>query len=193
MLTSHLADAGSGSDNRVDGDASGWTFRSPHVADGHAVSTLISGCPPLDVNSTYCNLLQCSDFAGTCVVAERGSEILGWISGYRPPSHPDSFFVWQVAVAQTARGEGLAGRMLDWLIAQPAVAGARMLTTTVTADNAASWSLFTRFAKRHGAALERVPRFDRDLHFGGAHDTEWEARIAPLPTAPPSTKPRSEP
>lgn len=146
------------------------------------MTALVADCAPLDVNSAYCNLLQCSDFAQTCVVAERRGAILGWISGYRPPAHPARFFVWQVAVSAAARGEGLAGRMLDWLISQPAVAGARMMTTTITEDNAASWSLFTGFARRHGASLERVARFDRETHFGGAHDTEWEARIAPLPT-----------
>lgn len=161
----------------------GCTLRSPLPSDGPAVSALIAASPPLDVNSAYCNLLQCSDFADTCVIAERDDDIVGWVSGYRPPAHPDRFFVWQVAVAEAARGEGLGGRMLDWLLARPALAGARMLTTTITEDNAASWSLFTRFACRHGAALERSPRFERGAHFAGAHDTEWEARIAPLPTS----------
>ncbi len=181
MLTDASARAAGAADRDVGAADARWTFRSPQATDGPAISALVAACPPLDINSPYCNLLQCSDFADTCVVAERGGQILGWISGYRPPSHPDRYFVWQVAVAAAARGEGLAGRMLDWLISRPAIAGARMLTTTITADNAASWSLFTGFARRHGASLERLKRFEREPHFGGAHDTEWEARIAPLP------------
>lgn len=147
------------------------------------MTALIAACPPLDRNSAYCNLLQCSDFADTCVVAERGGQVLGWISGYRPPSHPDRFFVWQVAVDAAARGEGLAVRMLDHLLTRPAVAGATTLTTTITRDNDASWALFGAFARRHGATLTRHARFERNPHFAGAHATEWEARIAPLPTA----------
>ncbi len=157
-------------------------LRIPRPEDGPRVSALIAASPPLDVNSAYCNLLQCSDFADTCVLAERGDELLGWISGYRPPAAPECLFVWQVAVAAAARGEGLAGKMLDELIARPAAAGATALTTTITEDNAASWGLFEAFARRHGAKLDRSPRFERDRHFAGAHDTEWEARIAPLPT-----------
>lgn len=163
------------------GGAGDFRFRHPRPEDGMAVHRLIAACPPLDTNSAYCNLLQCSDFADTCVVAERGGEMLGWISGYRPPSAPERLFIWQVAVHSAARGEGLGGRMLDALLARPAFAGTTMLTTTIGADNTASWRLFEAFARRHGATLTKAPRFERDAHFGGAHETEWEARIAPLP------------
>lgn len=158
-------------------------LRAPVAADGPRVTRLIAECPPLDTNSAYCNLLQCSDFADTSILAERDGELLGWISGYRPPSAPDTLFIWQVAVSAKARGMGLAGQMLDALVKRPGLVGATALTTTITADNAASWALFEAFARRHGATLTRAPRFERDEHFGGAHDTEWEARIAPLPTA----------
>src|SRR5690606_21532662 len=68
--------------------ASEIVFRRPSELDGPQVTALIADCPPLDVNSAYCNLLQCSHFADTCVVAERAGQIVGWISGYRPPSAP---------------------------------------------------------------------------------------------------------
>src|SRR3546814_7919148 len=86
--------------------ADDFRFRMPKAEDGAAISKLIAACPPLDRNSAYCNLLQCSHFADTCIVAERDGYIAGWISGYRPPSEPDRFFIWQVAVSETARGAG---------------------------------------------------------------------------------------
>jgi L-2,4-diaminobutyric acid acetyltransferase len=156
-------------------------LRQPRTGDGAQITALIAASPPLDCNSAYCNLLQCTDFADTCVVAECEGRLLGWLSGYRPPSAPDSIFVWQVAVDPSARGEGLALRMLDALIARPSVAGARRLTTTITEANTASWALFTAFANGHGAKLTKALRFDREAHLGGNHDSEWEAHIAPLP------------
>lgn len=153
----------------------------PCAKDGCRVTALIAASPPLDVNSAYCSLLQCTDFRETCVLAERGGKLLGWISAYRPPTAPNRLFVWQVAVHPDARGEGLAARMLDELIARPAAAGADTLTTTITQDNRASWALFEAFARRHGATLTKTPRFDRVSHFAGAHDTELEASISPLP------------
>lgn len=163
------------------------TLRQPVPEDGPRITRLIAECPPLDGNSAYCNLLQCSDFAGTCVVAECDGDLVGWISAYRPPAQPERLFVWQVAVAARGRGIGLAARMLDSLLTRPEVHGVSELVTTITQDNAASWALFEAFARRHGARIERSPRFEREAHFGGAHDTEWQARIAPLPQFPSKT------
>jgi L-2,4-diaminobutyric acid acetyltransferase len=167
-------------------------FREPRAEDGPAISSLIASCPPLDTNSAYCNLLQCTHFAPNCVVAEQAGRVVGWISAYRPPSAPDHIFVWQVAVAASARGTGLAGRMLEVLLARSAVDGADRLITTITENNAPSWALFTSFARKHGLSLSRTKLFDREAHFGGAHDTEWQAEIGPLPTPfTPSTKDNS--
>jgi L-2,4-diaminobutyric acid acetyltransferase len=167
------------------------SLRMPSAEDGPAISRLIASSPPLDPNSAYCNLLQCTDFRETCMVAERGGEVVGWISAYRPPAAPDRLFVWQVAVHSAARGEGLALKMLAALIAGPAAAGANALTTTITEENKASWGLFEAFARRTGATLTRSPRFKQDAHFAGAHATEWEARISPLPTFRTDTETRS--
>lgn len=154
----------------------------PEAEDGPRVSRLIAASPPLDANSAYCTLLLCTDFRETCVLAESGDQLFGWISAYRPPAAPERLFIWQVAVASEARGLGLAQRMLDSLLERPAVAGASELTSTITEDNAPSWAAFRSFARRHGAALNQSPRFEREAHFAGAHATEWEVRIAPLPT-----------
>ncbi|HUD95587.1 diaminobutyrate acetyltransferase [Sphingobium sp.] len=157
-------------------------FRKPVATDGPAISGLITACPPLDPNSAYCNLLQCTDFADSCIVAERGGEVVGWVSGYRPPSGPENFFVWQVAVSSAARGQRLGGRMIEALLARPHQAGITHLTTTITQDNRASWGLFEGLARRWNVPLEKAARFERKAHFAGAHATEWQARIGPLPT-----------
>ncbi len=155
-------------------------FRMPVAQDGPAITALIAACPPLDGNSAYCNLLQCTHFADSCVVAERDGQIVGWVSGYRLPADPSCFFVWQVAVAAQARGEKLAQRMIAALLDRPSVTGVTHLITTVTPDNAASWALFEGIARRLGADLAKAPLFERDAHFAGAHETEWQATIGPF-------------
>jgi diaminobutyrate acetyltransferase len=135
----------------------------------------------LDSNSVYCNLLQCTHFADSCIVAERDGQIQGWVSGYHPPSEPHSFFVWQVAVAETARGRGLARRMINALMDRPSADSATDLIATVTDDNAPSWALFNGLARAWGAPLTRSVMFECDTHFAGAHATEWLVRIGPLP------------
>ena len=113
-------------------------------------------------------------------MAERCGGILGWVSGYRPPTEPNSFFVWQVAVAKPARGKGLARRMINALLERPVASGVTHLITTVTDDNAPSWALFNGLARAWGATLTKSTLFERVPHFAGAHATEWLARIGPL-------------
>ncbi|MBY8823402.1 diaminobutyrate acetyltransferase [Sphingomonas colocasiae] len=162
------------------------------MADGPAITRLIARCPPLDVNSAYCNLLQCTHFADHCIVAEREGEVVGWVSGYRPPSDPQSLFIWQVAVSTQARGQGLAARMIEALLARPSAAGVTHLTTTVTSDNRPSWALFGALAQRWKAPLDKTLHFERESHFAGAHPSEWQARIGPLRRASRSNHSRGD-
>jgi len=167
-------------------------FRKPTAADGPAVTQLIASCAPLDPNSAYCNLLQCTHFADSCIVIESGGEILGWVSGYRPPTEPDSLFIWQVAVAKAARGKGFAQRMINALLERPFASGVTHLTATVTDDNAPSWALFNGLARAWGVPLTQSALFDSATHFAGAHATEWLARIGPLPQRGHSRNPNQE-
>lgn len=160
--------------------AASLTLRAPEPVDGPAVSALIGQCPPLDPNSAYCNLLQCAHFADSCIIAERQGKVIGWISGYRLPSDPARFFVWQVAVHADARGEGLARKMLDALLGRPVNAAAKYVLTTVTEANDASWALFESFARSRDARLIKTPLFEKHLHFAGKHETEWQAEIGPF-------------
>ena len=74
----------------------------------------------------------------------------------------------------------MAQRMIAALLDRPSVTGVTHLITTVTPDNAASWALFEGIARRLGADLAKAPLFERDAHFAGAHETEWQATIGPF-------------
>ena len=156
------------------------TFREPRPSDGPVVHALIEACPPLDVNSCYCYLLLCSHFAQTCVVAESPDGIVGFISAYARQDSPHALFVWQVAVSSAARGQGLAGRMLDSIIARPACAGINRMETTVSPSNRASESVFRSFAKRHDAAVETSSLFERSDFGNENHEEEVLFTIGPL-------------
>ena len=156
------------------------SLRPPGLEDGMAVFSLVKSCPPLDTNSRYCNLLQCSHFANTSVAAEQKGNLIGFISAYAIPERPDTLFVWQVAVSEQARGIGLASRMLTHIFTRPQCDDIHNLETTITGNNEASWALFKSFADMQKAELQSSQWMDKKTHFAGQHDSELLIRIGPF-------------
>jgi L-2,4-diaminobutyric acid acetyltransferase len=157
-------------------------YRLPSAKDGASVFRLVGQCPPLDVNSMYCNLLQCSHFSSTSVAAEYQGDLVGFISGYCVPERPDTLFVWQVAVSDSVRGKGVATGMLRHILNRPQCRSVHYLETSITEANQASWALFEGFAAKCHSNLERSILFDRDEHFASEHDSEALVRIGPFTT-----------
>lgn len=152
-------------------------LRSPRVADGADMWHLTRATGVLDVNSSYHYLLWCRDFADTSVVAaDQDGNMMGFVTGFFRPQQPVTLLIWQVAVDSAARGQGLASRMLDYLVE---ITGAQRLETTVTDDNAASKRLFASLAERHEASHEIEPLFTSAMYPDG-HDTEYLHRIGPF-------------
>jgi len=164
------------------------TFEPPGPQDGAALWRLARDSQALDLNSPYSYLLWCRDFAATSVVARRADgRPVGFVTGYRRPERPEALMIWQVAVDDACRGQGLAGRLLDHLVERLRPEGVRALETTVTPDNVASRRLFASFAERHGARLERVVLFPEHAFpddSGEPHLAEELHRIEPLDAAP---------
>jgi L-2,4-diaminobutyric acid acetyltransferase len=154
----------------------------PAVADGAALWRMARDSKVLDLNSSYSYLLWCRDFAATSAVArDEHGEPVGFITGYVRPGRPGTLLVWQVAVDEAHRGRGLAAALLDGLVARIAP---ECVETTITPGNTASERLFTSFAERHGARLEREVLFDAGLFPDEQHDPEVLYRIGPLSLTP---------
>lgn len=130
----------------------------------------------LDVKPRYAYALWCRDFAATSVVARLDGAVVGYVTGYLRPEAPDTLFVWQVGVHESARGRRAAATMLDELVERT---GAGYLETTITADNAASIALFSGLAQRRGAGIDRTELFGH-AELGADHDPEFLYRIGPL-------------
>ena len=156
------------------------SLRKPVAEDGMDLFELVDRCPPLDANSSYCNFLHCSHFAETGVAATKHDQLVGFVSGYLKPSDPSVWFVWQVAVAEEARGCGLAKRMLNAVLERSSSSQVRYIETTITPDNQASWVLFTSSAKALTVPSEEDGIVDGQQHFKGRHKTEYLVRIGPF-------------
>ncbi len=155
-------------------------FRHPVREDGQAVHDLVEASGKLDTNSLYTNFLQCTHFSSTCMLAELDGVIIGWVSGYRPPEELSTLFVWQVAVAEAARGKRLARRLLSTLLESDGCVGVEQVKTTITPDNASSWKMFEGFADEFDATVTDKVWLCGERHFGNDHDSEHMLTIGPL-------------
>lgn len=158
-------------------------LRIPIATDGPAVSALVSACPPLDENSRYCNLLQCTDFSETCTLAEANDKLVGWVSGYIPPNKPSTLFIWQVAVHPDARGLSLGKRMILDILGRRACVDVEMLRTTVTPENDASRGMFHSLARTLEASMREKMHFESERHFQRRQESEHLITIDGFDTA----------
>ncbi len=157
-------------------------FRRPGPEEGQALQDLIRRSPPLDLNSTYCYHLLARHFRETCVVAEVDGCLAGCLTAYLRPDAPGTLFVWQLAVQEDFRGQGVAGRMLEFLLERPVCRGVVYLETTVGPNNTASRRCFERLAANRHCPVRTLP-FLNETHFGpdAHHEAEVLLRIGPFP------------
>jgi len=160
---------------------SSFSFRPPVVADGADLWRLARDSGGLDLNSPYYYLLFCARFARSSIVAEQESgRVVGFVTGLLHPD-PGTLFVWQVGVDVSARGRGLASRMLDALLRSEGCRDVRRLGTTVTPSNEASLALFRGLARRWGAEVEdSIFLRSEDFPAEEGHETERLLSIGPL-------------
>lgn len=158
------------------------TFREPKAGDGAAMWNIVREGGVLDENSSYAYIMFRDRFVDTCVVAEHEGEVVGFVTGFRPPRDPDVIFVWQIGVHGQMRGQGLARRLLKQLVDRDACVGVRFMETNITPGNVASQRLFRSFARTMGHARVEV-RTGYDEHlFPSGHEPEELYRIGPFET-----------
>ena len=158
----------------------GITIREPTESDGAEIWHLVKA--PERSTRTRCTATFCS--------ARTSPRPAPWRSGMgkRSAGSPATFrrrirdrlFVWQVCVREDARGNGLGKRLIRDILARRACRDVSHVNTTITDDNAASWSLFGKLARSLDADLERTEHFEEEAHFDGHHATEHLVSIGPF-------------
>lgn len=133
----------------------------------------------VDENSPYSYLMLCEYFADTCALAVLDGDPVGFVTGFRTPADPSTYFVWQIVVDPRARGLGVATGLLDEVTGRDTPVAVRHLEATVTPDNVASTRLFVGFADRWGVDCVTETLFEAE-HFGDTgHEAEIRFRIGP--------------
>lgn len=154
-------------------------IKSPDSDYGFQISELIKNSPPLDLNSTYLYFIQSHYFNKTCAIAvNEVDKVIGFVSGFQDPRKKDTLFIWQVAISKDARGNGLASKLIHFILQEhPHM---QFIETTITKDNTSSISLFNKISQELNTNIIEEPFLDKTKHFLNQHDSENLFRIGPF-------------
>lgn len=154
-------------------------FRTPVPEDGPAVWKLVESTPGLDSNSVYYYTLWFRDFTDGSLVATVDDELVGFLTGYRRPDEPETYFVWQTAVNPRHGIPFLGVKLFQAAADRQVASGARYVEATVSAENKAILMVLKQFAKKRSAHVETSVLFPGSL-FPDSHHDEVLYRIGPL-------------
>ena len=154
-------------------------IKNPDSYYGYQISELIKNSPPLDLNSTYLYFIQSHYFNKTCAIAVNEIDrVIGFVSGFQDPRKKDTLFIWQVAISKDARGNGLASKLIHFILQEhPHM---QFIETTITKDNTSSISLFNKISQELNTNIIEEPFLDKTKHFLNQHDSENLFRIGPF-------------
>lgn len=155
-------------------------IRKASRQDGAYIWQTVVDSRKLDVNSAYCYIMLCEYFSDTCLVAEIGGKIVGFVTSFIQESNPDVLFVWQIAVSADHRGKGIANELLRNLISSKCCARIRRIETTISQSNAASNRVFAKFAEELQVPIVKAEGFSSHLFPGEVHEDEQLVRIGPI-------------
>jgi L-2,4-diaminobutyric acid acetyltransferase len=158
-------------------------IRRPEVDDGGGIWRVVKESGVLDLNSSYLYLLLTKDFADTCVIAEIDGKIVGFVTGYRPPTRHEVIFLWQIGILPSMQRRGLGKRLVISFLHSPGAQGAALLETTVAPSNTVSRALFLAIARQLGVECRISPCFSASQFPEPGHEDEELYRIGPLPGA----------
>jgi len=126
--------------------------------------------------------LWCEVFSETSIIVEKkdSSKVVGFISGFIHPEKADTLFIWQVAVNESERGQGLGTKMLFQLLDRDICEGIHYVEATVSPSNEPSRRLFLGLARKFGTGWKISDYFKSDDFPRTNHEDEWLFRIGPI-------------
>ena len=154
--------------------------RRPRLQDGRRLWQFVRESSHQGWISSDFYLLLCYHFPDTCVVAEEGDDIVGFLAAYRSPLAEGTVFVWQLCVGLECRDTEIATHMLTDLLDRDVSRDVRYLEATVCPTESAQQAAMRGLARRFGTVCEERPLFQPHLFAEEDHEEEWLYRVGPL-------------
>jgi len=155
-------------------------FRTPVPDDGSEIHALLTRCQGLDINSPQSYLLLCEHFSSTCMVAEQDNRVVAFISSYALPERHDTLFIWQLAVDEHLRGQGVAKRLFRQLLSMRNLKRIRYVEAMLDPGNKVAQTLFASLARKCHCDLDRLTVFPASMFNDAGHGEQHMVRVGPI-------------
>ena len=154
--------------------------RNTTLDDGRDIWHLVKNSGVLDLNSAYCYLLLCDQFAETCLVGEQNGQVIAFVTAYIKPQDENTLFVWQIGIDQRLRGHGLGKKLLSALLTQPACRHINKIQATVSPSNQASLNLFKSLTRQLKTNFHSEPYYGCEVFPDAEHEQEDLITVGPF-------------
>lgn len=134
----------------------------------------------LDVNSDYCYIMWSTYFQNSSMIATYNEKVIGFISGFIQPENNDTLFIWQIAIDEQYRGNGLANKMIHSLFEKVKSNNVSYIEATVTPSNTPSNKLFANLARKMEANYTITRCFSEADFPDKSKEEEFTYRIGPI-------------
>lgn len=131
-------------------------FRQAEEKDIVPIVHLLNDCRPYVLaHHDYLYWILSNYFQSSCFVCEDSGKIIGFISGL-PSVDQNAVFIWQICVSAEYRRKGIACALLYRLYEVSEQNGFDHIQLSITAENSASFDMFSRFANKNKLKMELV-------------------------------------
>lgn len=170
-------------------------FRSPDLTHTTDIVSLVRSSERLDDNSDYAYALWCSHFASQSAVAVRRGEVIAFLTAFRSPMNPESYFLWQTATKVRHGVAGLGVDLIEFASRREIARGARFIEASVDESNKPIRMLMKTLARRLGGRVSEELLYSSSLlsSAGTTHHDETLMRISldqPVDVATADVRPR---
>lgn len=154
-------------------------LKKPNKKYAIDIYKLVHKSKVLDLNSEYLYLLQSTHFVDTCSIAVIDDTVVGFVSGYLLPEKANTLFIWQVAVDESIRGQGLAKKLIMNILERSDNRDLNYIHTTVSPTNKSSVRVFEKLTKELSTNMISKNFFEKK-DFINQHEEEVLYEIGPF-------------
>ena len=142
-----------------------------------------AGCPPMENYPEHVYKIILRYFGDCCFIAEENEQIIGFVMGIVPRSFKGTYFLWDIGVTPTYRGQGIGGRLVREVEKESEKMGFKRVELTIDPDNLPSQKLFEKMgyeniSERVGKTIEVQGKMAvQDYYKPGRHFMVFEKLI----------------